>query len=132
MYIYQITSNTNEKAKKVANNISRCSFFKPVLLAALLALSLARSNTIEAHANSVAKIPSPAKIINQPGPGVIKKTRPITVTAPPITPIRTRLANAFMDLDYPLISNLETRARHPPFRCGKIASDQFFQSAASA
>jgi hypothetical protein len=88
--MYQIASITNEKAKKVATNNSRCSFFKPVLLAALLALSLARSKTIEAQANSVAKIPNPAKIISQPGPGVIKNTRPITVTAPPITPIKTR------------------------------------------
>jgi catalase (peroxidase I) len=33
--------------------------------------------------------PIPAKIINQPGPGAINATTPITVTSPPTIPTKT-------------------------------------------
>lgn len=42
-----------------------------------------------AHANSVAKIPSPASKTKIPGPGANRKIVPSNVTNPPTTPMNT-------------------------------------------
>jgi len=64
--------------------------FIPVRSAAFAAISLVRIMTLPAHANSVAKIPNPAKRIRIPGPGPINATAPATVMPPPMVPIITR------------------------------------------
>jgi hypothetical protein len=46
--------------------------------------------TALAHGNSVAQIANPRKITNQPGPGIIKKTIPVTTTARPTNAIPIR------------------------------------------
>lgn len=45
---------------------------------------------LAAQANSVAKIPSPARSTSSPGPGANKNMVPIIVTSPPMTPMNTR------------------------------------------
>jgi hypothetical protein len=64
--------------------------FIPVRSAAFAAISLVRIMTRPAHANSVAKIPKPAKRIRTPGPGAGIAIVPATVTAPPMIPMTTR------------------------------------------
>ena len=53
-----------------------------------------------AHANSEAKIPSPVKIINQPGPGATNATTPTKVIKPPMKPTKTRFTTGFIPLSY--------------------------------
>jgi hypothetical protein len=64
--------------------------FIPVRSAAFAAIFLVVIMTLPAHANSVAKIPNPAKTIRIPGPGPINATAPTTVIPPPMIPIITR------------------------------------------
>ena len=73
-----------------------------------------------AHANSVAKIPSPAKTIRIPGPGPTKAIAPKTVIKPPIKPIITRqtrrpigvFLNQVLILIFFLFLQLVLRKRH--------------------
>lgn len=48
---------------------------------------------LDAHANSEAKIPSPANRTRIPGPGANKKTVPTMVIKPPTTPMKIRHTN---------------------------------------
>lgn len=60
----------------------------PTLSAAEAAIDLVFKIARDAHANSVARIPSPASSTNIPGPGANKKIVPITVISPPTTPMK--------------------------------------------
>lgn len=62
----------------------------PTLLAAFAAIVLVFKIALDAHANSDAKIPSPASNTNKPGPGAKRKTVPTIVINPPITPTKIR------------------------------------------
>ena len=62
----------------------------PTFSAAVAAIVLVLSMAREAHANSVAKIPRPASNTSNPGPGAKRKTVPMIVTNPPMTPMNTR------------------------------------------
>ena len=62
----------------------------PTFSAAEAAIDFVFKIARDAHANSVAKIPKPASRTNIPGPGAKRKTVPIIVIKPPITPIKIR------------------------------------------
>ena len=62
----------------------------PTFSAAVAAIVLVFRMARDAHANSVAKIPSPASNTSNPGPGAKRKIVPTIVTNPPMTPMKTR------------------------------------------
>jgi len=72
----------------------------PTLSAAVCAMLLVLFIALLAQANSLAKIPRPVKMINQPGPGATSATTPTKVTNPPINPTITRLTIGVINLSY--------------------------------
>jgi hypothetical protein len=62
----------------------------PIFSEKFSAIFLVCRIALDAHANSVAKMPRPARRTKSPGPGAKRSAEPMTVINPPTTPIKTR------------------------------------------